>query len=88
MNRHFEDTRYYLKRAGTTAKQGIATELEPVRERVDDLRGKEEEEVEQSRIESIRADLGDIQTRAEGEAKEAISEARERLGSIRGAPEQ
>lgn len=87
MNRHFEDTRYYLTRAGTTAKQGIAAELEPVRERVESLRGEEEED-EQGRIESIRVDLADIQARAEGEAKEAISEARERLDSVRRAPEQ
>ena len=34
MNKHFEDTQYYLKRAGETAKKGIAEELEPVEERV------------------------------------------------------
>jgi hypothetical protein len=27
MNQHFEDARYYLKRAGETAKAGIAEEL-------------------------------------------------------------
>jgi hypothetical protein len=84
MNRHFEDTRYYLKRAGTTAKQGIAAELAPVRERVESLRS-EDEDIEQSRIESIREDLADIQTRASGEAKAAIAEARDRLGSVRRA---
>jgi len=82
MNRHFEDTRYYLKRAGTTAKQGIAAELAPVRERLQS----EGEKAEQGRIESIRDDLADIQTRAAGEAKEAIAEARDRLGSVRRAP--
>ncbi|PSQ38445.1 hypothetical protein BRD08_01015 [Halobacteriales archaeon SW_10_66_29] len=87
MNKHFEDTRYYLKRAGETAKKGISEELEPVRERVDDLTG-EGEEPEPGRVEQLREDLSDIQQRAEGEAKEAIGEARERLASVRGTPEQ
>ena len=87
MSKHFEDTRYYLKRAGETAKKGISEELEPVRERVDDLIG-EEEEPEPGRVEQLREDLSDIQQRAEGEAKEAIGEARERLESIRSTPEQ
>ena len=87
MNKHFEDTRYYLKRAGETAKKGISEELEPVRERVDDLIG-EEEEPEPGRVEQLREDLSDIQQRAEGEAKEAIGEARERLESIRSTPKQ
>ncbi|PSP45254.1 hypothetical protein BRC69_06995 [Halobacteriales archaeon QH_6_66_25] len=87
MNKHFEDTRYYLKRAGETAKKGISEELEPVRERVDDLIG-EEEEPEPGRVEQLREDLSDIQQRAEGEAKEAIGESRERLESIRSTPEQ
>ena len=87
MNKHFEDTRYYLKRAGETAKKGISEELEPVRERVDDLTG-EEEEPEPGRVERLREDLSDIQQRAEGEAKEAIGEAHERLESIRSTPEQ
>jgi hypothetical protein len=32
-NQHFEDARYYLKRAGETAKAGVAGEPEPIRER-------------------------------------------------------
>jgi len=87
MNKHFEDTRYYLKRAGETAKKGISEELEPVRERVEELTG-DEEEPEPGRVEKIREELADIQNRAEGEAKEAIGEARERLDSIRETPEQ
>jgi hypothetical protein len=41
-NQHFEDARYYLKRAGETAKAGIAEELEPTRERFQELTGDEE----------------------------------------------
>jgi len=82
MNKHFEDTRYYIKRAGETAKKGISEELEPVEERVKKLTG-QEEEPEPSRLEEIRADLKELQGRAEGEAKEAIGSAREKLQLVR-----
>jgi len=82
MNKHFEDARYYLKRAGETAKKGIAEELEPVEERVRELTGSEEEP-EPGRLEEIRSDLEEIQERAEGEAKEAIGDAREKLRGLR-----
>jgi hypothetical protein len=82
MNRHFEDARYYLKRAGETARKGVEEELEPVQERVRELTGGEEDP-EPGRLEEIRSDLEDIQNRAEGEAKEAIGEAREKLHGLR-----
>ena len=82
MNKHFEDTKYYLKRAGETAKRGVAEELEPIQERIQNLRDDEEEEPEPTRIEKLRADLAELQDKAEGEAREAIGEARERLGRI------
>lgn len=82
MNKHFEDTRYYIKRAGETAKRGIAEELEPIEERFKKLTGREEEP-EPRRLDEIRADLKEIQGRAEGEAREAIGNARERLEAVR-----
>jgi hypothetical protein len=82
MNKHFEDTRYYVKRAGETAKKGITEELEPIEQRVKKLAGKEEEP-EPSRVEELRADLKELQGRAEGEAKEAIGNAREKLETMR-----
>jgi len=82
MNKHFEDTQYYLKRAGSEAKRGIKEELEPVQERVERLAGKDEEP-EEGRLDNIKADLKEIQGRAEGEAKEAIGEARERVEALR-----
>ncbi len=85
MNKHFEDTKYYLKRAGSEAKKGVSEELEPVTERVQALIS-EEEEPEPGRVEKIRADLSELQGRAEGEAKEAIGEARERLDRVRKQP--
>jgi molecular chaperone GrpE (heat shock protein) len=80
MNKHFEDTRYYLKRAGETAKRGISEELEPLQERVAALTG-EEAEPEPTRLEELKADLKELQGRAEGEAAKAIGQARERLGN-------
>jgi hypothetical protein len=83
MNKHFEDTRYYLKRAAETAKRGVAEELEPVRERVREITGEEEEEVELGRIEKVREDLAELERKAEGEAKAAIGDAREKLATYR-----
>jgi uncharacterized protein YjbJ (UPF0337 family) len=83
MNKHFEDTRYYLKRAGETAKKGISEELEPLQERVAELTGGEEEP-EPGRLEEVKADLKELQGRAEGEAERAIGKARERLGRNEG----
>jgi len=84
MNKHFEDTKYYLKRAAETAKRGVEEEIEPLQERVQDLVGEEEaeSEPEPGRVEQLREDLTELQERAEGEAKEAIGEARERLDRV------
>lgn len=82
MNKHFEDARYYLTRAGKKAKQGVAEELEPVEEKFRELTGGDEEP-EASRLDKIRADLEEIEERAEGEAKEAVGKARERIHAYR-----
>ncbi|MFB6173940.1 MAG: hypothetical protein ABEI39_04785 [Halobacteriales archaeon] len=82
MNKHFEDTRYYLKRAGETAKRGIEEELEPIEERFRELTGREEEP-EPGRLDAIREDLEALEERAEGEAREAIEDAREQLRAYR-----
>ena len=83
MNKHFEDAQYYLKRAGETAKKGVVEELEPIQGRIEDVRGGEDEEPEPSRLAEIRADLKELQGRAEGEAKEAIADAREKIDTYR-----
>ncbi|WP_324756904.1 DUF7553 family protein [Haloarcula sp. GH36] len=82
MNKHFEDARYYLKRAGETATKGVKEELEPVEERFRELTGKEEEP-EPNRLETVKADLKDLQQRAEGDAEQAIKDAREKIGDYR-----
>jgi hypothetical protein len=84
MNKHFEDTQYYLKRAAEHAKAGVEEELEPVIDRVNEIRG-EEPEPELTRVEKIQSDLRDLEQRAEGEARERISEAREKVAAYRGA---
>jgi hypothetical protein len=82
VNKHFEDARYYLKRAGETAKAGVAEEVSAVEERFRDLTGRDEEP-EDSRLEDIKAELAELQERAEGEANEAIEDARERIEEYR-----
>jgi hypothetical protein len=82
MNKHFEDAAYYLKRAGETAKAGLAEEIGRAEARARELTGREEEP-DQSRLEELRADLAALQERAEGEAREAIADARDRLDRSR-----
>lgn len=82
MNRHFEDARYHLKRASETATKGVKTELQPVEDRFRELTGREKEP-EPNRLDEVRADLKEIQAKAEGEAREAISEAREKIDDYR-----
>lgn len=84
MNRHFQDARYYLKRAGETAKKGLATELSPVVTRVRKLTGREVEP-EASRRDEIKAELRSVKGKAESEAKSAVDDARQRVESYRKA---
>ncbi|OYR80860.1 hypothetical protein DJ71_14190 [Halorubrum sp. E3] len=86
MSKHFEDARYYLGRAAEHAKAGVVEELEPVEERVKSLVGieAEEEAPEPSRLDRLQADLKQLEERAEGEAREAVASARERVAEYRG----
>lgn len=85
MSKHFEDARYYLGRAAEHAKAGVKEELAPVEERVKGLIGTEEdEEPEPSRLDQIQADLKRLEERAEGEAREAVASARQRVKEYRG----
>lgn len=82
MNKYFEDTRYYLKRAGQTAKKGVKEELEPIESRFRELTGNEEEP-EPSRLDKTRTELKELEAKAEGEAREAIGNARDQLNRYR-----
>ncbi|QLH84701.1 DUF7553 family protein [Halosimplex pelagicum] len=83
MNRHFEDTLYYLKRAGQTARKGVREELAPVEERVRTLVGREREP-EPGRAEAVRSELATVPERARDEAGRVVAEARETVGEYRG----
>ena len=87
MNKHFEDARYYLKRAGETATKGVKEELEPVEERFRELTGNEEEP-EPSRLDKVKGDLKDLQKKAEGEAEQAIADARGKIETYRETEQQ
>ena len=62
MNKHFEDTRYYLMRAGQTTKAGLGEELEPLRLRVATLRSRDEPDAEPSRLDRVRRELAELRT--------------------------
>ncbi len=80
MNRHFEDARYYLKRAGETALKGLRDELKPIERRVRELTGREAEP-EPPRAEKARTDVDRIREKVEREVEDAVATARERLAS-------
>jgi len=82
MASHFEDARYYMGRAVDHAKAGIMEEVEPLEERVRELTGTEKEP-EPSRLEKLQSDLRELEQRAEGEAREAVQNARERVAAYR-----
>ncbi|WP_135304478.1 DUF7553 family protein [Haloarcula amylovorans] len=82
MNRHFEDTRYYLKRASQTARKGLRTELEPIEMRVRELMGTEKEP-EPGRVERVKSDLTDLQMKAGEKSERTIGNVREKVGVYR-----
>ncbi|MFB6081508.1 MAG: hypothetical protein ABEJ67_01675 [Halanaeroarchaeum sp.] len=83
MNKHFEDARYYLKRAVETAAEGVREELEPLEGRFREMTGSEDEEPAAGRLESIQSDLKDLEARAEGDARDQIKKAREQISTYR-----
>ena len=82
MNKHFEDSLYYLKRAGEHARLGVEDGLEPVTQWVRRLTGRVEEP-EPTRVEVLVEDVRTLERRAEREAREAVGSARGRLEAYR-----
>lgn len=82
MNKHFEDAQYYLKRAGETAAKGITQEVSGIRERFQVLVGGDEEP-ESGRLDEFRADLDELIEKAEGQTRERLEDARERIDEYR-----
>jgi len=89
MSSHFRDARYHLRRAAEHATAGIREELEPVRQRLRELLGREVEEPEPSGLDGIQSALAELESGAEGEASRAIAAVRERIRrSRRGGPDE
>ncbi len=82
MNKHFEDSAYYLKRAATHAKLGVTEQFRSVEGRVRRRLGREPEP-EPGRVESIVADVRSAERRAERGARDSLAGARQRLGGLR-----
>jgi len=84
MANHFEDAKYYMGRAVHHAKAGVKEELEPLEERVRELTGAESDESPASgRLEALQEDLKELEERVEGEASEAVKNARGRVLAYR-----
>ncbi len=82
MNKHFEDARYYLNRAADTAKEGVKEELDDARERFRDVTGREGVP-EPGRLEKLQNQLEEVEGRAEGETRRAVTSAKARIKSYR-----
>jgi hypothetical protein len=82
VNRHFDDAKYYLRRAAQTAKEGVKEEIEPVEDRVRELTGREEEP-DPTRLEQVQSRLDEIEEQAEGEARRAVTSAKGRIRRYR-----
>ena len=80
MNKHYEDTLYYLKRAGEHATLGVAETLEPVEAKARELTGREAEP-EPGRLETLRTKVRALERRVE----DGVGVAREKLEGHRSA---
>ncbi|NUB92590.1 hypothetical protein HT576_16395 [Haloterrigena sp. SYSU A121-1] len=80
MNKHFDDSRYYLTRAAEHAKLGLGETLAPHATRVRELLGRDAEpEPEPTRLEAVRAELAGLERTAERRARGAVGSARATL---------
>ncbi|MFC4552669.1 MULTISPECIES: DUF7553 family protein [Halorussus] len=77
MNKHFEDTTYYARRAGRHLYRGLREELAPVEYRIRRATGYEKETP--TRTEKWRAELREAEWEAQRRARRAMRRARERV---------
>ena len=82
MNRHFDDARYYFGRGLKHATAGVSQELRPVVSRVRRALGWEPKP-EPKRLERVQMELREFESRAEGESKRMLRDARERVREYR-----
>jgi len=81
MNKHFQDTRYYLTRAFEHARLGVRESIHHGRGRVRTLIGREAEP--ESRIDRLRGAVAMQRARVDGQARTAIAGARSAVGERR-----
>ncbi|MXV60757.1 hypothetical protein GS429_01455 [Natronorubrum sp. JWXQ-INN-674] len=84
MNKHFDDSRYYLKRAGEHASLGVRETLEPYATRLRKLVGREadpEPEPEPARLETVVGELTALEQQATGRVRSVAGSARENLSA-------
>ena len=80
MNKHFDDSRYYLSRAGEHAKLGLSEAAEPYTTRLRELVGRDSEpEPEPTRLEAVRDGVVDLERNAAGQARAVVGNARATL---------
>ncbi|WP_254271762.1 DUF7553 family protein [Haloarcula marina] len=83
MNRHFKDTRYYLKRAVETAGKGVREELTPLENRARAAIGREKDEQESTRLKQVKTDVKGLQQRVGSDAEVALTGARSKIDTYR-----
>ncbi|WP_138004690.1 DUF7553 family protein [Halalkalirubrum salinum] len=79
MNRHFKDAWYYLGRTVFHVRAGLSEQLSPIETRVRKALGREVEQPQVSRVETVKAELRELPSRVAGEAREVTAEARHRV---------
>jgi len=79
-NRHFDDARYYLNRAGYHLRKALGKEVASVERRVREVTGRETDP-EPTRVQKVRCELDALEDKAEHQAKPAVSGVRRRLCS-------
>ncbi|PCR89980.1 DUF7553 family protein [Natrinema ejinorense] len=79
MNKHFDDSRYYLTRAADHARLGVSESLAAPVARVRVLLGRESEP-EPGRVDGVLAAVTALETRAETRTRRTVGSLRDRVG--------
>jgi len=82
MNAYFRDAQHHVEQATKNARDGIEKEVDELETRARKLVGKEKEP-EPSRLEKFQQDLANAEKKAEGEARDALESARQRIADYR-----
>ncbi|WP_090613334.1 DUF7553 family protein [Natrinema salaciae] len=82
MNKHFDDSRYYLARAAEHARLGVTESLEGPAARVRTLLGREPDP-EPDRVDGVLEDVTALERRLETRARGAMGSVRARVATGR-----